>query len=83
MERTTIMLPRDLKLRVAQYAKKEGISMGELIRNVMDAALNHPPQNNFNDDPLFSDNVFFTGDAPNDISKNHDKYLYSKNNDFS
>ena len=64
-------------------AKKEGISKGELIRNVMDAALNHPPKNSLNDDPLFSDNAFFTGDVPNDISKNHDRYLYDKSNDFS
>jgi len=83
MERTTIMLPRDLKLRVAQYAKRQGISMGELIRNVMDAALNNPPPNSLDDDPLFSDKTFFTGDAPDNISKNHDRYLYDKNNDFS
>ena len=83
MERTTIMLPHDLKLRVAQYAKKQGISMGELIRNVMDAALNNPHSNSFDDDPLFSDKECYTGDVPNDISQNHNQYLYGKSVDFS
>lgn len=83
MERTTIMLPHDLKLQVAQHARKKGISMGELIRDAITSALFHNKDNSRDDDPLFSDNELFCGPAPTDISANHDKYLYDKNNDFS
>lgn len=78
MERTTIMLPHDLKLQVTQHARRKGISMGELIRDAITAALSKAGDNGKSDDPLFSDNEFFQGPASADIAANHDEYLYGK-----
>ena len=47
MERTTIMLPHDLKLQAAQYAKNKGISLGELIRTAIAASLNQSRETSF------------------------------------
>ncbi|MGH9365659.1 MAG: CopG family transcriptional regulator [Thermoanaerobaculia bacterium] len=74
MKRTTIMLPEDLRRRALFRAKQRGVSLGELIRDSLDAAL---PDviDDMHRDPLFED-VVFDGPAPADVSANHDKYLY-------
>lgn len=81
MERTTIMLPHDLKLQAAQYAKKKGISLGELIRNAIAASLNQSRESGWDDDPLFSDKELFSGAVPIDLSVHHDDYLYGNKTD--
>jgi hypothetical protein len=74
MKRTTIMLPDDLRRRALFRARQKGVSLGELIRDSLDAAL---PSGTYEagQDPLF-DEVVFDGPAPADLSANHDKYLY-------
>jgi hypothetical protein len=74
MKRTTIMLPEELRRRALFRAKQRGVSLGELIRDSLDAAL---PDVTYDAqrDPLFED-VVFDGSAPPDLSANHDKYLY-------
>jgi hypothetical protein len=74
MKRTTIMLPRELRQRALLRAKQKGISLGELIRDSLDAAI---PQVTYEvgGDPLF-ENVIFDGPAPSDASAKHDTYLY-------
>lgn len=74
MKRTTIMLPEALRRRAAFRARQRGISLGELIRDSLDAAL---PGVAYAQDPLFEDAIF-DGPAPRDLSANHDKYLYAK-----
>ncbi len=74
MKRTTIMLPETLRRRAAFRARQRGISLGELIRDSLDAAL---PGASYGHDPLFED-VVFDGPAPRDLSAKHDKYLYEK-----
>ena len=74
MKRTTIMLPEALRRRAAIRASQRGISMGELIRDSLNAAL---PGVSYEQDPLFEDAVF-DGPAPRDLSAKHDKYLYDK-----
>ena len=74
MKRTTIMLPEDLRRRALLRASQKGVSLGELIRDSLDAALpgaTYEAQG----DPLFED-VVFDGPAPSDLSVNHDKHLY-------
>ena len=39
MDRTTIMLPPDLKIRASNQAKKMGISLGKLIRDALEKSL--------------------------------------------
>ena len=74
MKRTTIMLPEALRRRAASRARQRGISLGELIRDSLDAAL---PGASYEQDPLFEDAIF-DGPAPRDLSASHDKYLYEK-----
>jgi len=74
MKRTTVMLPEALRRRAAFRARQRGISLGELIRDSLDAAL---PGASYDQDPLFED-VIFDGPAPKDLSAKHDKYLYGK-----
>lgn len=75
MKRTTIMLPQSLRIRAIERARGMGISLGELIRKSLEIILSSTG-NIVPYDPLFDDNEFFTGEAPKDLSKNHDYYLY-------
>ncbi len=78
MNRTTVMLPGDLKLKAKKTAENMGISLGELIRlslKIQIGKKKDPVQN----DPFLSDTAVFNGHNPNDISINHDIYLYGDN----
>jgi hypothetical protein len=44
VNRTTIMLPPSLKRRAAAHAQSIGVSLGELIRHALEAALNAEPK---------------------------------------
>lgn len=76
MKRTTIMLPDGLRQRAMSRARQKGVSLGELIRDSLDAAL---PAVNYDagHDPLFED-VIYDGPAPTDGSTRHDNYLYDE-----
>ena len=78
--RTTIMIPRDLKLRARRYAKRTGISMGRLIRDSLASRLTESENKRARRDPLFADEAVFTGPVPSDISDDHDRYLYTDDN---
>jgi hypothetical protein len=71
MHRTTILLPEDLYQSAGREARSMGVSLGELIRRRL-AESPHPlsPKRSF-----FSREPW-TQEAPNDLSVNHDKYLY-------
>jgi len=75
MKRTTVMLPGDLKLKAEKRAEKMGISLGELIRLSLKTQVGNKTDA-VQDDPFLSDNAVFSGDVPDDLSLNHDKYLY-------
>lgn len=78
MHRTTIMLPPELKLRAQQLAKREGVSLGDLIRRALDAWIRAPRDASPSsvEDSLLADDAVWTGDVPADLSQNHDRYLY-------
>jgi hypothetical protein len=78
MERTTIMLPMELKVWAQRVAHQRGISLGVLIRESLTRALESEEQNRREDDPLFSDDAVFTDEAPADLAQHHDHYLYSE-----
>lgn len=75
MHRTTIMLPAELKARAVKRAKAMGISLGDLIRDSLAAALRNGKKRQ-DIDPFFADTVVYDGPAPKDGAKNHDHYLY-------
>ena len=75
MKRTTVMIPDDLKIRAANRAKSEGISLGEFIRMSLEKALRDADRK-YPDDPFLADDCVYEGDTPSDLAQNHDKYLY-------
>jgi hypothetical protein len=67
------MLPETLRQRALARARQKGVSLGELIRDSLDAAL---PAASYDadHDPLF-ESVVYDGPAPTDGAAKHDKYL--------
>jgi len=78
MQRTTVMLPQDLKLQAERHAREMGISLGELIRESLEAMLSGSDEHRPMVDHLFSDDAVYVGKAPRDLSVNHDGYLYGE-----
>lgn len=74
MKRTTVMLSEDLRRRAIVRARQKRVSLGELIRDSLNAALPNVSYE-LGEDPLFED-VVFDGPAPRDLSRRHDEYLY-------
>lgn len=77
MKRTTLMLPAELKRRAMARAAELGISFGELVRGLLEERLSRPGRD-AGQDPLFADKAVYTGDAPADLSADHDRYLYGE-----
>ena len=77
MKRTTVMLPSDLRRRAFVRARERGVSLGELIRESLDASLpgTGPARS---EDPLFADAAVYSGRAPRNLAAAHDEHLYGK-----
>lgn len=75
MQRTTIMLPRDLKQRAAREARSRGVSLGELIREAI-AGLLRAGHDSAEQDPLILDNAVYEGPGEADTVERHDELLY-------
>jgi len=71
MHRTTILLPESLKRDAERRARKEGLSLSELIRRRLAADLPSPEKR-----PTFFERVPWAAPAPDDLSSRHDDYLY-------
>ncbi|MBW1799464.1 MAG: hypothetical protein JRJ85_01920 [Deltaproteobacteria bacterium] len=78
MERTTIMMPGDLKIKALKRASMMGISLGQFIRESIEKSLDDYQKNRPMDDPLFSDDAVCHGKIPRDLAENHDKYIYGE-----
>ena len=76
MDRTTIMLPPDLKIRASNQAKKMNISLGHFIREALNKYLDSENKTPDQNDPFLVDNAVFSGETPHDLASNHDEYLY-------
>ena len=74
MKRTTIMLPYDLKMRAEQWARAEGVSLGELIRRSLASFMVRP--GGVAEDPIFADDATYVGDVPPSYVADHDDHLY-------
>ena len=77
MNRTTIVLPQDLKARAIRLAKQMGISLGELVRQSLASQLK-PAGRQASLDPLLADQAIYSGSTPKDLAKKHDAYLYGE-----
>jgi hypothetical protein len=83
MKRTTIMLPAKLKAQAERRARRQGISLGQLIRVSLERSLNGGGERSAAvDDSLLNDNVTFHDGGPRDLARNHDRYLYGEESDF-
>jgi hypothetical protein len=81
MERTTIMLPPELKIEAQNYASELGISVGKLIRDSLQLCLEKNKKDK-GEDLLFSSFATFEGSTPEDLAANHDQYLYGVEDDI-
>jgi hypothetical protein len=78
MHRTTILLPDDLRIRAVRAAREMGVSLGELIRNALDALLEARSGRGPSADSLLRDRAVHPGKTPGDDSTHHDRYLYDE-----
>lgn len=76
MQRTTIMLPGELRYQAMRLAQRLGVSLGELIRKSLEGVLKNKVLSET--DSLLSDQETYQGKAPKDLAKNHDDYLYGE-----
>ena len=74
MDRTTIMLPNTLKNQAMKLANKEGVSLGEFIRESIIIKLSEACESAT--DPFFADSSYYGKKTPSDVAVNHDQYLY-------
>lgn len=70
------MLPNDLKKLAEKEALRRGASLGEIIRTALKALLQPIKKKSTKKDPLFTDDLVYKGPVEEDISSNHDAYLY-------
>lgn len=75
MNRTSIMLPDTLKIKAINFARDEGVSLGEFIRESLEMrfqkVVSHEKRDSF-----FAEEHVFSGPAPTHLAENHDDYLY-------
>jgi len=72
MHRTTILLPENLLEAAQKEARKNGISLGELIRRRLVFGGEGGPSA----EPVFYRREVWTGATPADLSEKHDEHLY-------
>ncbi len=77
MQRTTVMIPLDLKAKAFKRAKELHVSLGEFIRHSLKLSITKTSQA-AGKDSLFLDRIIFKGNVPADLAKNHDRYLYEE-----
>lgn len=73
------MLPSQLKARAARSAQRRGISLGELIRDALEAAVSQQTRGPDADgDTFWADGRVCEAAVPEDLSSDHDRYLYGE-----
>ena len=72
MHRTTILLPENVLKAAQKVARKNGISLGELIRR----RLVFGEEGVASSEPVFYRREVWTGATPSDLSEKHDEHLY-------
>ena len=77
MHRTTILLPVTLRREAENVARAQGITLSELIRQKLAAAVVAKTGGNRRTrDPLFRPARLIESKGPSDFSLHHDDYLY-------
>jgi len=68
------MLPKDLKTKAEEIARRKDISLGEIIREALQERIQKEEVDA--GDSFFCDTAVFHGHAPKDSAARHDDYLY-------
>ena len=78
MNRTTILLPGDLRRSSFEEARRRGISFGEFVREALRAALKAAAPSERVSDSFLDDSAVYAGPVPADSSTRLDDYLYGE-----
>lgn len=78
MHRTTILLPPALHREAEIVARQRGITLSELIRRKLTAAVGAKATSARSRDPLFRPGRLIEGKGPTDMAVAHDHYLYGE-----
>jgi len=73
MVEVIVPFPEDLHGKAMAAAQESGQSLDQFVRGCVKVALIERAK-----DPFFSDISVYEGDAPSDLSINHDDYLYGE-----
>lgn len=76
MHRTTILLSEELRAKAETAARQRGITLSELIRRLLTAAVHGKKLSSREGDPLFRPRRLMAHPNPSDVAANHDEYLY-------
>lgn len=76
MNRTTLLLPEELKKQASRLARKRKMSLSELIRLELTRMVQEESPSKDEQDPLFGTSFSPVKGLPADLSANHDRYLY-------
>src|SRR5207249_9259300 len=76
MHRTTILLSHELRRDTAIAARRRGISLSEMIRRLLTAAVRGTSCSSRKGDPLFQLRHLMRSANPSDVAAKHDDYLY-------
>ena len=71
MVEVIVPFPEDLHGKATAAAQERGQSLDQFVRGCVVSAISKRAE-----DPLFANISVFQGDAPSDLSQNHDEYLY-------
>ena len=77
MNRTSILIPPDLRNRADRMARQLGISFGELVRRALGEMLDRPGTLRTGD-AFLAEGPVYDGPGPSDTSVHHDDYLYGE-----
>lgn len=72
MVKVYVPFPDDLLEQAEAAARARGVSIDEFVRQCVSTSV----ESRESTDPLFADAEVYTGDAPVDLARNHDNYLY-------
>lgn len=74
MQRTTIILPEQIRSRLVGDAERLKISFGELVRNILQKYVVARGSKSLAD-PFLASTTVFDDNGPRDVSSRHDDYL--------
>jgi hypothetical protein len=72
MVNISVPFPDDLREQAESAARERGLALDEFVR----LCVSNSVAQKRTADPLFADKEVFSGEAPTDLARNHDHYLY-------